>query len=59
MRSESVFHPSARRVFARSHKLRFALMAILCFLFPVASILRVLYCVEAVQDSCLCKLFFF
>lgn len=34
MRSESVFHPNACRVFAGSHKLRFALMAIVCFFIP-------------------------
>lgn len=42
MRSESVFHPSAWRIFAGSNKLRFALMLVVCSLFRVASVLRLL-----------------
>lgn len=55
MRSESVFHPNACRVFAGSHKLRFALMA--CVFFPPSgfSFKAAVLC-RGCLKFCLCKL---
>lgn len=40
MRSESVSHPSARRIFAGSNKLRVALMVVVCSLSRAASVFK-------------------
>lgn len=56
MRSESVFHPNACRVFAGSHKLRFALVVIVCFFSPSGFSFKAAVLCRSCPKFCLCKL---